>query len=277
MSMGEDYSHTRRAGKRISPVPPLRLSRAQVREVDRIAIARYGIPGIVLMENAARGASDVALAMLHDPTAMHLSANQAGGAAQRSPGSASAADVLIVCGGGNNGGDGLAIARHLHNSGCQVRLALTIDPDRYEGDALINWRIVRAMNLPQEAFDPARIGTPDLIVDAVFGTGLSKPPRDPFPRLADAINASGAPILAIDLPSGLDCDTGHPLGPACIRATRTVTFVAEKTGFATAGSRAFTGDVVVAEIGCPREIIDEVTRLPPRLDCDPHPPHNPPH
>src|SRR3954471_16721810 len=142
------------------------------------------------MENAARGATDVAWKMLQDAGAERSSADQAGGAAQRSPGSARA-EVLILCGGGNNGGDGLAVARHLHNHGCRVRLALTFDPARYEGDALTNWNIARAMNLPHEPFDRARIGTPDLILDAVFGTGLSKPPRDPFPELANAVNAAG--------------------------------------------------------------------------------------
>jgi hydroxyethylthiazole kinase-like uncharacterized protein yjeF len=258
MSMGSDYSHDRQARERGSP---LRLTRAQVREVDRIAIERYGIPGIVLMENAARGATDVAWQMLRGATDAARSADQAGCAAQRSPGCGSA-EVLILCGGGNNGGDGLAVARHLHNRGCRVRIALTIDPARYEGDALINWKIVRAMGLPQESFDPARIGTPDLIIDAVFGTGLSKPPRDPFAQLADAVNATGIPVLAVDVPSGLDCDTGEPLGLACIRATRTATFVTEKLGFAVPEARAYIGDVIVANIGCPVEIMEDVTRLP---------------
>lgn len=229
--------------------------------MDRIAIERYRIPGIVLMENAARGATDVAWAMLHGPAETRSSADQARGAAQRCPGSI-AADALILCGGGNNGGDGLAVARHLHNRGCRVRIALTVDPSRYEGDALINWKIVRSMNLPVDSFDPKKLGSPGLIIDAVFGTGLSKSPREPFPEIANAVNAAARPILAIDLPSGLDCDTGQPLGPACIRATRTVTFVAEKASFAAPQARPYLGDVVVADIGCPIEIIAEVTRSP---------------
>src|SRR4051794_30935205 len=99
---------------------PTYLTRAQVREVDRIAIEKYHVPGIVLMENAARGAADVAWEMV-----------------DRTP----EAVVQILCGGGNNGGDGLAIARHLHNHGCNVKVALATDPAHYRGDALINYQI----------------------------------------------------------------------------------------------------------------------------------------
>ena len=211
-----------------------RLTRAQVREVDRRAIGDFGIPGIVLMENAARAATHHALEMITSPD-----------------------EVLILCGGGNNGGDGLAIARHLHNAGHGVVIALATDPSRYSGDALINWNITCHMRLPTEPATPDLIRSRpwSLVIDAIFGTGLSQAPRDPFPALADAVNASGRPVLAIDVPSGLDCDTGRPLG-ACIRANRTITFVAEKAGFAAAASRAFTGEVVVGDIGCPRELYE---------------------
>lgn len=216
----------------------LRLTRDQVLEIDRRSIEEYHVPGIVLMENAARAAVDAACDM--------LDGNCVG-------------EVLILCGGGNNGGDGLAVARHLHNDGADVSLALTIDPAHYKGDALINWRIVSAMKLPWEPADPAKIArtTALLIVDAIFGTGLTQPPRDPFPTIAAAVEQSGVPVLAIDLPSGLDCDTGQPLG-ACIRAARTITFVAEKTGFAAPGAHAYTGEITAGPIGCPRDLIDSI-------------------
>jgi NAD(P)H-hydrate epimerase len=244
----------------MTPVPPGRLTRAQVREIDRISIERYGIPGIVLMENAARGAADVAWEMLRSSHQVTSSADQAG-AAQRRPGSSDgrSPDVLILCGGGNNGGDGLAVARHLHNRGCGVRVLLTVAPDSYKGDAAVNRDMVRAMGLPSAPFSLEAIGNPVLIVDAVFGTGLTRSPRDPFPELAAAVNATGVPVLAIDLPSGLDCDTGRPIGDACIRATRTVTFVAEKAGFAHPAAAQFAGPITVVDIGCPIELIDEVT------------------
>jgi NAD(P)H-hydrate epimerase len=217
----------------------VRLTRAQVREVDRRAIEQYHVPGIVLMENAARGAAEVAWEML-------------GG---------TPADVQIVCGGGNNGGDGLAIARHLHNRGCRVTLLLATDPTLYRGDALLNWRIVETMSLSVLPADPAQLDAPsDLIIDALFGTGLSKPITGPVADVIARVNQRGTPILAVDLPSGLDCDTGQPLGPACVRATRTVTFVAEKAGFANPAARQYTGPITVADIGCPKQIIDDVLR-----------------
>ena len=216
----------------------VRLTRAQVREIDRRAIEEYHIPGIVLMENAAREAADVACDMLDGECI---------------------GEVLVLCGGGNNGGDGLATARHLHNRGADVALALTIDPASYKGDALINWRIVSAMKLPWGPAEPQRIARTSavLLVDAIFGTGLTEAPREPFGQLAAAVEESRAPVLAIDLPSGLDCDTGRPPG-ACIRATRTITFVAEKLGFASPQARQYLGQVIVGSIGCPPELIDQV-------------------
>ncbi len=217
-------------------IPP--LTRNQVREIDRRAIEQYGIPGIVLMENAALQAEKIAIDML---------------------GSGSGKHVLILCGGGNNGGDGLAIARHLHNHHMDVTLALTIDPSRYAGDALINWRIIQAMNIPAQPATPQLLRNLDwdLIVDAVFGTGLAQAPRDPFPALAAAVNSSRRPVLAIDIPSGLDCDTGVPPG-ARIIATRTVTFVAPRVGFTNPAAAQYLGEVFVGDIGCPIELIDAV-------------------
>ena len=226
----------------------LRLTRQQVREIDRRSAEEFHIPGIVLMENAARAAADAACDMLDD--------NCVG-------------EILILCGGGNTGGDGLAVARHLHNRGADVFLALTIDPARYRGDALINWQITSAMDIPWEPADPQKIAdTPALlIIDAIFGTGLSEPPRDPFPAIAAAVEQSRVPVLAIDLPSGMDCDTGKPLG-ACIRAARTITFVAEKIGFAQPGATAYTGEVTVGAIGCPTQLIESVANASiPSQNC----------
>ena len=216
----------------------IRLTRAQVREVDRRAIEQYHVPGIVLMENAAISATRAACALLDGD-----------------------GDVLILCGGGNNGGDGLAVARHLHNRGSRVTIALTVDPEKYRGDALINWQIVHAMKLPVRRADPELISgfDGDLVVDAIFGTGLSQVPRPPFDQLVAAVKKSGAAVLAIDVPSGLDCDTGEPLG-ACIEATATITFVAEKVGFDRPSARRYLGNVTVGDIGCPCELVEAVAR-----------------
>jgi NAD(P)H-hydrate epimerase len=219
-------------------LPMIRLTRHQVREIDRRAIHQYGIPGIVLMENAARSVCNAACDLL---------------------GGDCIGQVLILCGGGNNGGDGLAVARHLHNAGSDVIVALTVDPALYRGDAAINWHIVRNMNLPVIRANPKLLARPApmLLIDAVFGTGLSRPVDEPFTRLADAVNASDSAVLAVDVPSGLDCDTGRPLG-ACIKADRTVTFIAEKVGFAEPQAAKYLGQIVVGDIGCPKELIEQV-------------------
>ncbi len=216
----------------------IRLTRNQLREIDRRSIEDFNIPGVVLMENASRAVADVAEEMLKRIDGSH---------------------ILILCGGGNNGGDGLAAARHLHNRGALIRLRFTADPGQYKGDALINWRIVSAMKLDATSADLNEFETVacDLIIDSVFGTGLSKPPRAPFDQIVAAVENRAVPVLAVDIPSGLDCDTGEPLGPT-IRATRTVTFVAEKTGFTNPAVRHYLGQVTVADIGCPRELIDLV-------------------
>ncbi len=213
----------------------LRLTLAQVREIDRLAIERYYIPGIVLMENASRNAADVACEMVHN---------------------ASGSEVLILCGGGNNGGDGFAIARHLHNRGFQISIALTTDPKDYKGDAQINFNIVHEMGLSIASADVEKIRTTNakLIIDAIFGTGLNRPPREPFSQIVEAIKSSQKPVLAIDVPSGLDCDSGEPLG-ACVEATQTITFVAEKVGFANPAAQKYLGKITVRDIGCPIELL----------------------
>jgi NAD(P)H-hydrate epimerase len=218
----------------------IRLTRAQVREIDRRAIEEYHIPGVVLMENAARGVVELAVKML---------SGLAG------------SNVLIVCGGGNNGGDGLAVARHLHNLQFAVHVLMASDPAELKGEALVNWQIVSAMKIAQSPATAELIAQhpSDLVIDALFGTGLTSAPRAESLALIQAINKQSAPVLAVDLPSGLDCDKGEPMG-SCVRAARTVTFVAEKIGFAKPRAKHFIGDVTVADIGCPRELVEEVAQ-----------------
>jgi NAD(P)H-hydrate epimerase len=220
----------------------IRLTRNQVREIDRRSIEEFHIPGIVLMENAARAVTETAMRFL----------------------SGGGKSALILCGGGNNGGDGLAVARHLHNRGVAVSIGLTVDPAKYQGDALINWNIIRAMGLSASPITAAQIAQSqaDLVIDAIFGTGLQQAPRPPFGEIVQAVRNLGGPVLAVDLPSGMDCDTGHALGE-CIAATVTVTFVAEKAGFGPPTAQALTGEVVVGDIGCPIELLQELSRIRP--------------
>ena len=220
----------------------LRLSRTQLREVDRICIEEYGLPGIVLMENAARSAAEV--------IDFHHRGDGIDGTT-----------AIVVCGAGNHGGDGYAIARHLHNGGWRVRIVALTPLDRLRGDAAVMANVAQRMELPISTDIAAAHGHAEwLLIDAITGTGLTRPLDSEFAAAVASMNRSGQDVIAIDLPSGLDCDTGEPLGDTCIRATRTISFVAEKLGFANPRSREHTGEVVVGDIGCPREVVDRVCR-----------------
>jgi len=221
------------------------LSRSEVRDVDRRAIEEFGLPGIVLMENAGRNAA----ALFH--------------AAAGRPGPAG--PVAIACGPGNNGGDGFVIARHLENLGHDVRVLLACEPAGYRGDAAINCGVavrsggvVHVLAAADGAAWRQRLGEPAWIVDALLGTGTTAAARGAVAAAIEAINelrAGGAArVFAVDLPSGLDCDTGLPLGP-CVRADVTATFVARKIGFDRPGSERHTGDVHVVDIGVPRALL----------------------
>jgi NAD(P)H-hydrate epimerase len=214
------------------------MSRKEVRAVDRWAIEQIGIPGVVLMENAGRSCAV-------------LAAEKLGGLAHPK--------VCIFCGTGNNGGDGYVIARHLLNRGVEVAVFLCGSREKVRGDAKVNSDALERLGHTVGQID---VGTADvagkvaeaagganLVIDAVFGTGLQGPLRDDYRALIEAINALGVDILAVDIPSGLDCDTGEPLG-AAIRAAYTVTFVAAKRGFADAADAArYIGELYVASIG----------------------------
>lgn len=205
------------------------LSREQVRELDRRAIEEYGIPGIVLMENAGRGCAE--LMMRLNP--------------ERLP-------TVILCGPGNNGGDGFVIARHLDNAGWPMKVIA--EAECYRGDALVNFEI-----LARSGFDTigsfANLPPVHWVVDALYGTGLNRALGGRWAKGVDVLQEKGLPVLAIDIPSGLDCDTGEPLGPT-IRATHTATFVAPKLGFKNPNAKAFTGEVHVIDIGAPRVLVE---------------------
>jgi len=218
-----------------------RLSREEVRCVDRRTIEEFGLPGIALMENAGRSVFELLTALK------------------------TTGPVKICAGKGNNGGDGFVIARHLDNAGIPVQIYLLISPDQLQGDAEINYQVASRMGIPlqsdpdlshPEAFREFLTGA-DWIVDALLGTGLQGAIRPPFTTAIQIINASAGNKLAIDVPSGLDCDTGMPLGD-CIIARETATFVAEKQGFALPESKQYTGTVHVMDIGAPQQIVTEL-------------------
>ena len=234
------------------------LSRDDVRELDRRATEEFGVAGIVLMENAGRSCAE--LLMRLDP--------------EKKP-------VAVLCGPGNNGGDGLVIARHLITEKWPVNVcvfselsmagsgdSVAADP-KLSHDAAKNFLRLRRIHhvrlastrhwntdkvLRKGLFD--EINSSALIVDALFGTGLTRSLGSPYDEVVEHVNSSRTPVLAVDIPSGLDCDTGEPLGPT-IRATHTATFVAPKRGFLNPKSREWTGEVHVIDIGAPPALIDE--------------------
>ncbi len=218
--------------------PDIELTCAEIRAGDKLAIERFGIPGIVLMENAGAGAAREVLALIENP--------------------ASAA-VCIVAGVGNNGGDGFVVARHLATAGIKVTILLLANTGKLKGDALTNYRIIEKMSLPilttdgknpQEIRDEVETyaAVNDIIVDAMLGTGASGAPREPYHSAIEAINDAGKIVVALDIPSGLDGDTGVA-AEAAIRAQVTVTFAAMKKGFANPAAQAYLGRVVMAPIG----------------------------
>lgn len=215
------------------------LTREEVREVDRRAIEEYGLPGLVLMENAGRGAAELLIR-------------------RSEPGRA-----VICCGKGNNGGDGFVIARRLEVAGWRVEVLLAADPKEITGDAAVNYQVALRGGIPIERCPEdrqelaERFRGADWIVDALLGTGTSGGIREPYASIIDAINSSGRKVLAVDLPSGLDCDTGKTLGP-CVRADLTATFVARKVGFAVPSAKPFLGEVHVIDIGVPRRLLERL-------------------
>lgn len=203
------------------------LSRDEVRGFDKWAIEEAGVPGVVLMENAGRSSSEIIFDKLKE------------NGWER---------VGIFCGTGNNGGDGFVIARHLMNGGIKVKVVVCGDTEKIKGDAKINYDIAVKMGADIVGYEKEVVKTynSDMIVDALFGTGLKRELKEEYQEIIREINGLGKYVVAVDIPSGIDCDSGEVLGEA-VKADVTVSFVAVKKGFATA--RKYTGEVWVAGIG----------------------------
>ena len=223
------------------------VTAAEMRDLDRRAGEEYAVPSLLLMENAGRAVAHRALAMLP-------------------PGGA----VAVYCGTGNNGGDGFVAARHLANAGCRVRLFLAADGKEPRGDAAANREIVRRLRLPvrELATSSARreAWRPDLVIDAVLGTGLHGEVSGGAAVLIRAIHAAEAPVLAVDLPSGLESDSGR-LAELSVAATRTVTFALPKLGMALYPGRQAAGEVEVADISIPHALLDDARLRTEWLDA----------
>ena len=208
---------------------PEAVSRQEARDADKRAIETFGIPSILLMENAA-------LAVVREVKEYAVFA--------------------IVCSPGSNGGDGLAIARHLCIMGKDVRVYIVGDPKKGSEDFKTNLKIMSKLapevlnTINEENFDEFEHALKgcETCIDAIFGTGLNRPVEGIFKRVIEAINSLATHVIAIDIPSGLDCDTGEELGVA-VRAAKTVTFHRMKKGLDI--SPEYGGDVTVSYIGIP--------------------------
>ena len=216
------------------------LTRQQARDIDAHATTQLGIPSIVLMENAGRGVVDILLSREATPhTALRT--------------------VFILCGKGNNGGDGFVIARHLAIHGVMATVGILAPPSELSGDALTNYQILDRSHFPivdlsqainlEKSLEREAVGA-DWLVDALLGTGAEGEPREPYRTAIAWMNRQGARRLAVDVPSGLDCDSGEP-ATATVRADVTCTFVAPKIGFSNRAASEFLGELHVVDIGIP--------------------------
>ena len=206
--------------------------------LDRRATEEFGIPSLLLMENAGRGAAELAFK------------------------AAKGARILVVCGKGNNGGDGFVAARHLFNRGLSVRILLAPPISELKGDAALNFSIASKMHIPITLLEDEIAGKrlaaslvgADFLVDAIFGIGLSSAVLGVYETLIQTMNQSGRPILAMDIPSGLDSDDGSVHGIA-VKASITAAMGMAKHGHFRGKGPVYTGQLAVVDIGLPRPLL----------------------
>jgi len=218
------------------------LTASQMQRIDRLTTERYGVPSLTLMENAGRGFVEF------------LESRFAPLSGQR---------IVILCGRGNNGGDGMVVARLLRERGCRPRVFLLADPQGLKGDARTNWERLAPSGPPEivnstESWKKVlpEIQGATLLVDGIFGTGLTKPLEGFFADVVRDINSAfpKARVVAVDLPSGISADTGDLIGE-CVRACASVTFTAPKLAHVFPPACEFIGDWVVKQIGTPEEAL----------------------
>jgi hydroxyethylthiazole kinase-like uncharacterized protein yjeF len=262
------------------------LSRAQMRAYDQFAVESCHVPGVVLMENAGRGAADVIERLLAEDAAQSCGAGALpgvlGGGASRagseskgrplgdaaSATSQGPARVVVVCGAGNNGGDGFVVARHLLARGFDVSCFLTAASEKVTGDARINHdAYVDLGGHCVEIDGGADLGAFEgevrraaITVDALFGTGLARPIDGHLAEIANVVNRAATRCVALDIPSGLDADTGMALGVA-VHAHATITFGALKLGLLTPDGARLAGRVHLVDLGVPKVVLDKVGHI----------------
>ncbi len=224
------------------PLPHTLYRAGEVRRLDRIAIEERGIPGIELMNRAGAALFDEL--RYRWPQARHL---------------------LIFCGGGNNGGDGYVVARLAAQAGLDPLVVALADPATLQGDAATAWRQAREAGVATTEFYPPLLRRADLVVDALFGTGLDRPVEGCWAEAIEAINAFAGPVIGVDIPSGLHADSGRVLGTA-VRADATVTFIGLKQGMFTADGPDCCGAIRFDDLGVPAAIYEAVPPSARRID-----------
>ena len=220
------------------------LNAAQMRDADRQTIDEIGIPSMVLMENAGRQVVAALEAAFDDLPDKH---------------------VAVLCGPGNNGGDGFVVARTLYQRGVAVSVFVIAPLTAVKGDARLNLEILGRLGITVVEISDAQawdlhfseISTCEVIVDAIFGTGLKSALVGMMETVAADVNASGIPVVSVDLPSGLSADRAEPIGE-CIHAAMTVTLGAPKLPLVLPPGEALAGSIVVADIGIPPEVFDNL-------------------
>jgi NAD(P)H-hydrate epimerase len=208
------------------------FSTDQMKEIERRTVEEFGIPSLILMEHAGKAV-----------------ANAAAGLAKPFEGT-----VAVICGPGNNGGDGFVAARHLYNRGYDVSVFLVKDETQIKaGDALANYNILKKMRIPCSKFESLP-GDTSIIVDAMLGTGTKGEITGAYKNIIEAVNKTNIPVASVDIPSGIDADTGAVLGCA-VKAAITVTFAGAKTGLVANAAKPYLGSLVIVDIGIPRLLI----------------------
>ncbi len=214
------------------------LTAEEMAEADRVSIEEFGVDVLSLMENAGMQTARLARKML-------------GGSVEKRR-------VCCLVGKGNNGGDGLVAARHLRNWGADVSVVVGGEKAELKEIPARQLRVVESMGLPVTG-PGSGFERVDLILDALLGYGSRGDPREPVAGLIRGANGSEVPILAVDLPSGLDANTGKP-GSPCIVASSTVTFGLPKVGFLSREARGYLGELYLADISMPRPVYERFSQ-----------------
>jgi hydroxyethylthiazole kinase-like uncharacterized protein yjeF len=213
------------------------LTSSQMKRVDALTVSRFGIPVLVLMENAGRAVAEATRKLIRGKR------------------------IVVLCGSGHNGGDGVVAARYLHDWGYKVKVWWVKNPQEWEGDVAQHYQIAKRLGVSFESFARipqthrvSRLRQSNLLIDALLGTGTRGEIRGLYRDAIEAINQSHRPVVAVDIPSGLDSDRGLALGIA-VKAKVTVTMAAAKTGLLKPAARPYVGRLIVADIGIPHALL----------------------